>query len=82
MTYKMQQVLRTNRSLKSANGTSIPSGTRVVVMNQPTDSQVRVKVQDTSLPHNRGERIVAGVSYFNLTHRGRPKTDTPTSNES
>ena len=73
--YKMQQVLRTTRTLPTVDGTEVPSGTRVVVMNQPDEKTVRVKVMDKNLPDLQKARLVAGVSRFKKTFRGRPRKD-------
>jgi len=73
MQYKMQQVLRTKKVLRSVGGTQVPVNTRVVVMNQPDAKQVRVKVADPTQPDLAKQRVLAGVEAFDLTHRGRPK---------
>lgn len=73
--YKMQQVLRTNRPLKTKEGNTIPLHTRVVVMKHVDEKNVRVKVADPSLNDLRGQRVVAAPGSFNTTSRGRPKKE-------
>ena len=74
MSYKFQQVLRTNRDLTSENGTAIATGTRVVVMSvNEADNTVRVKVEDLRFPDLRKFRVVAGIDDVEVTPRGRPK---------
>lgn len=75
MSFKFQQVLRTNKRLTAENGTVIESGTRVVVMDKSVNTetnQVRVKVDDPSFPDLRKVRVVAGIDAFDTTQRGRP----------
>lgn len=73
MTFKMQQVLRTNRPLRGNDNVAIPANVRVVVMNQPDAETVRVKVMDPSYPQFKKMRLKAKPDYFVTTHRGRPK---------
>jgi hypothetical protein len=72
MSYKMQQVLRTKVPLKSEEGNPISPNTRVVVLKMVGGDRVRVRIADRSSALNRN-RLVAGVSAFNTTHRGRPR---------
>lgn len=66
------QVLRTTRTVKTVNGTDLPSNTRVVVIKMEDDAIV-ARVADSKLEALKGERVKLGVSRVKQTFRGRPK---------
>jgi hypothetical protein len=79
-TFKSQQVLRTLASLiatvgegESATSETVPTDTRVTVLQIVDDATIRAKVTDPRFPNLKGRRITAPPSAFAMTSRGRPK---------
>lgn len=66
------QVLRTNRTVKTVTGKTIPSNTRVRVIRME-DGTIVARVQDTKLAKIEGERVMLSPSRVKLTFRGRPR---------
>lgn len=71
--FKSLQVLRTTRTVKTVNGTDLPSNTRVVVIKMEDDKTILARVADSKFATLKGERVKIGQSRVKLTFRGRPK---------
>ena len=72
--FKSQQVLRTKTQLRGSDNITVPAGTRVVVMGMK-EGRVRVKVVDIAFPSLEKVRLTAKPEVFELTFRGRPKSE-------
>lgn len=70
--FKSLQVLRTNRSVKTVNGTDLPSNTRVVVIRM-NDNTILARVADPKFDKIKGDRVTLAPSRVKLTFRGRPR---------
>lgn len=73
--FKSLQVLRTASTVKAVNGSKIPTGTRVVVVNTKEDNgsiTITARVQDPSCPELAKARVYLAPSQVDTTKRGRP----------
>ena len=73
--YKSLQVLRTAVATKSITGSTVPAGTRVVVVRSTEDNGstvITARVQDPSFPELTKARVALTPAQVATTKRGRP----------